>query len=55
MPGANNFLEPAFTSDRPIFYLQTQCPRYNFGYSFPYQIPGNASEKGIEHPCNGNV
>ncbi|KEH31923.1 ABC transporter A family protein [Medicago truncatula] len=47
MPGANNFLEPAFTSDRPIFYLQTQCPRYNFGYSFPYQIPGNASEKEV--------
>ncbi|CAJ2664526.1 unnamed protein product [Trifolium pratense] len=39
-PDSNNFIEPAFTSDRPIFYLQTHCPQDNFSFPDIYQIGG---------------
>ncbi|GAU47773.1 hypothetical protein TSUD_193100 [Trifolium subterraneum] len=39
-PGANSFLEPGFTSGFPVYYLQTQCPQNNSGFTFPYQIEG---------------
>ncbi|QCD80883.1 ABC transporter A family member 7-like isoform X1 [Vigna unguiculata] len=35
-PGRNNFIEPAFSSKLPIYYLQTNCTgTENSGFSFP--------------------
>ncbi|KEH31924.1 ABC transporter A family protein [Medicago truncatula] len=36
-PDTNNFLEPAFTSDLPIYYLQTRCPLDNIAFPEIYQ------------------
>ncbi|KAK7330379.1 hypothetical protein VNO77_24573 [Canavalia gladiata] len=36
-PGWNNFLEPAFSSELPIYYVQTKCTESS-GPSFPFQI-----------------
>ncbi|XP_039688859.1 ABC transporter A family member 7 isoform X2 [Medicago truncatula] len=46
-PEDNNFLEPAFMSGLPIFYLQSQCPKNNSGFSFPYQMAGITSQQEI--------
>ncbi|XP_068464668.1 ABC transporter A family member 7-like isoform X1 [Phaseolus vulgaris] len=41
-PGRNNFIEPALTSDLPIYYLQTNCTgTENSGLSFPSTIGTN--------------
>ncbi|MCI03577.1 ABC transporter A family member, partial [Trifolium medium] len=44
-PGSNSFLESGFTSGLPVYYLQTQCPQNNSGFSFPYQIEGITFEQ----------
>jgi hypothetical protein len=46
-PGENSFLEPAFTSGLPVYYLLTQCPQNNSGFSFPYQIEGITFKQGM--------
>lgn len=61
----NNFIEPAFTSELPIYNLQTQCPQDNIAFpaqfqigggneqedthTFPIEIGGRALTKGVEH------
>jgi len=49
-PTDNNYHETAFTSEYPIFNLQTQCPRNNSGFLFPYKIAGTIAQQGMEHP-----
>ncbi|WJX89981.1 Phospholipid-transporting ATPase abca7 [Trifolium repens] len=46
-PGDNSFLEPAFTSGLPVYYLLTQCPQNNSGFSFPYEIEGITFKQDI--------
>ncbi|WJX89982.1 Phospholipid-transporting ATPase abca7 [Trifolium repens] len=43
-PENNNFLEPAFTSDVPVYYLQRHCPQDNIPFPDIYQI-GNTSQQ----------
>ncbi|KAL5064774.1 hypothetical protein RYX36_026511 [Vicia faba] len=47
-PEETYFNEPAFTSDRPLFYVQNECPEDNSGLTFPYQIAGTTSDKEIK-------
>ncbi|GAU47772.1 hypothetical protein TSUD_193090 [Trifolium subterraneum] len=44
-PENNNFLEPAFTSDHPIYYLQTRCPQDNIPFPEIYQTGGNTLQQ----------
>ncbi|CAJ2664517.1 unnamed protein product [Trifolium pratense] len=48
MTEVNNLHEPAFTLELPIYYLQTQCPKKNSGFSFPYQIEGTIEQQEIK-------
>ncbi|PNX94357.1 ABC transporter A family member 7-like protein [Trifolium pratense] len=45
--GTDSFLDSGFTSALPVYYLQTQCPQNNSGFSFPYQIEGINFEQAI--------
>ncbi|WJX95489.1 Phospholipid-transporting ATPase abca7, variant 2 [Trifolium repens] len=44
-PENNNFLEHAFTSDVPIYYLQSHCPQDNIPFLDIYQIGGNTLQQ----------
>lgn len=46
-PQTQNFLDPAFLSDLPIYYLQTQCTQ-NSTLSVPIQIVTNTIQQGME-------
>ncbi|GAU47777.1 hypothetical protein TSUD_193140, partial [Trifolium subterraneum] len=48
MTEVNNLHEPAFTLELPIYYLQTQCPQNNSGFSFPYQIAATTEQQEIK-------
>ncbi|CAK8532616.1 unnamed protein product [Lathyrus sativus] len=39
-PESNNFLEPAFTSDLAIYYVQTKCTQDNILFPLIYQVGG---------------
>ncbi|KAI9086550.1 hypothetical protein K1719_031634 [Acacia pycnantha] len=46
LPQTQNFLDPAFLSDLPIYYLQTQCTQ-NSSFSVPIQISTNTIQQEI--------
>nr|BAO45863.1 ATP-binding cassette transporter subfamily A member [Acacia mangium] len=46
MPQTQNFLDPAFLSDLPIYYLQTQCTQ-NSSFSVPIQISTKTIQQEI--------
>ncbi|XP_073219980.1 ABC transporter A family member 7-like isoform X2 [Cicer arietinum] len=41
----NNFIEPAFTSELPIYNLQTQCPQDNIAFPAQFQIGGGNEQE----------
>ncbi|XP_042506376.1 ABC transporter A family member 7-like isoform X2 [Macadamia integrifolia] len=45
-PAHNNFLEPAFSSEIPVYILQSQCVP-NFTLSFPIQIASRTMQKEV--------
>jgi len=50
-----NFLEPAFFSDEPIYYLQSQCTQ-NSTFSISIELSAATSrQQGTRHPFIGNV
>lgn len=47
MPESTNFIEPAVTSNRPIYIIQSQC-RPNFTLSVPVGIASTSLQLGID-------
>ncbi|XP_050871002.1 ABC transporter A family member 6 [Lathyrus oleraceus] len=47
-PESNNFLEPAFTSDLPIYYVQTKCPQDDLLFPPIYSVGGIDAQQYME-------